>query len=237
MDRTCLHCHGPLPEGSQKNRVYCSDHCRNTAAYYRDPEGRRQARREWMAQTAERRAAARLAAKPARTCDWCGSQLPPKAGSRRRFCDVACKNKFSVRRDRAERGEAYSRWVQENPEKARAWRTAYLPRQREAVRKRYRDNPAVFLNYWHIRRARLAAAGGPGVSREDWSRAKARTGGRCAYCGVVAPLTMDHVVPVSRGGWHAIGNILPACRSCNSSKSDRLLIEWRPHLRGRVRAA
>jgi 5-methylcytosine-specific restriction endonuclease McrA len=38
---------------------------------------------------------------------------------------------------------------------------------------------------------------------------------------------MDHVVPIARGGWHAIGNILPACFSCNSSKRDDLLIYWR----------
>lgn len=38
---------------------------------------------------------------------------------------------------------------------------------------------------------------------------------------------MDHVVPVSRGGWHAIGNILPACRSCNAKKQRRTIAEWR----------
>jgi 5-methylcytosine-specific restriction endonuclease McrA len=236
MDRTCLQCRGPLPEGSQKNRRYCSTRCYSAMVWQRDSEGRKRARREWWANTVEKRAAERLAAKPERFCEWCKSPLPTEAQARRQFCDVTCKNRFSVRRDRAKRTEANRRWARENPERARAWRTAYLPRQREAVRKRYAEAPEVFLNYKHLRRARMAAAGGPGVSRKDWGQVVARFGGRCAYCDALAPLAMDHVVPISRGGWHAIGNVLPACRSCNSSKSDRLLIEWRPHLKSRIHA-
>lgn len=38
---------------------------------------------------------------------------------------------------------------------------------------------------------------------------------------------MDHVVPLSRGGRHSIGNILPACESCNLSKHASYLVEWR----------
>lgn len=37
---------------------------------------------------------------------------------------------------------------------------------------------------------------------------------------------MDHVIPLARGGRHGIGNVLPACQPCNSSKGARLLAEW-----------
>ena len=68
----------------------------------------------------------------------------------------------------------------------------------------------------------------PGVSIRDWMRLVDRFGGRCAYCGeTAARLQMDHVLPLSRGGRHSIGNVLPACKRCNNSKSSRLLIEWR----------
>lgn len=46
--------------------------------------------------------------------------------------------------------------------------------------------------------------------------------GVCHYCGKrfpVASLTMDHVVPVARGGRSAKGNLVPACQACNRSKS------------------
>ncbi|HAT1242480.1 TPA: HNH endonuclease [Corynebacterium striatum] len=40
-------------------------------------------------------------------------------------------------------------------------------------------------------------------------------------------MTLDHVVPLSRGGKNTIGNALPACQSCNSSKHSKLLAEWK----------
>lgn len=49
-----------------------------------------------------------------------------------------------------------------------------------------------------------------------------RDGFSCRYCGVFAdPLCIDHVVPQSRGGSHRIENLVTACKSCNSRKSDR----------------
>lgn len=77
------------------------------------------------------------------------------------------------------------------------------------------------------RRQLLRDASHVGVSLTDWAALVCRHAHACAYCGEVAPLTKDHVIPVSRGGRHAIGNILPACQSCNSSKGNRLLVEWR----------
>ncbi len=45
--------------------------------------------------------------------------------------------------------------------------------------------------------------------------------GVCHYCGrkfPAAQLTMDHVVPLARGGTSTKGNIVPACRDCNRDK-------------------
>jgi 5-methylcytosine-specific restriction endonuclease McrA len=46
----------------------------------------------------------------------------------------------------------------------------------------------------------------------------------CQYCGGKAE-TMDHVVPRSRGGDHSWGNVVAACRRCNSKKKDKLPVE------------
>lgn len=45
--------------------------------------------------------------------------------------------------------------------------------------------------------------------------------GLCHYCGqkfAAKDLTMDHVVPVARGGTSTKGNVVPACRKCNAEK-------------------
>jgi len=65
-----------------------------------------------------------------------------------------------------------------------------------------------------------------------WQQKLAR--GRCYYCGRQYPpahLTMDHVVPLIRGGKTTRGNIVPACQECNRKKKYLLPMEWEAYLR------
>jgi 5-methylcytosine-specific restriction enzyme A len=58
-------------------------------------------------------------------------------------------------------------------------------------------------------------------------------GGACYYCRRKVgrtDLTMDHVVPLSRGGKSTKGNIVPACKECNNKKKYLLPIEWKEYL-------
>ncbi len=51
----------------------------------------------------------------------------------------------------------------------------------------------------------------------------ARDGWRCVYCGNYAGrLTLDHVVPRSRGGESVWENVVTSCAPCNLRKGDRL---------------
>jgi 5-methylcytosine-specific restriction endonuclease McrA len=59
--------------------------------------------------------------------------------------------------------------------------------------------------------------------------------GKCYYCGAQVPpkeLTLDHVVPLVRGGSSSRGNCVAACKSCNSQKQSLLPIEWAEYLAG-----
>ena len=47
-----------------------------------------------------------------------------------------------------------------------------------------------------------------------------RDGGKCQYCGVTTDLTLDHVIPRSKGGRSTWDNLVTACKSCNSKKGD-----------------
>ena len=62
------------------------------------------------------------------------------------------------------------------------------------------------------------------LTADEWAEILARYDSRCAYCNTEgAPLTQDHVIPLSLGGWHTYANIVPACQSCNSRKGNRIL--------------
>ena len=48
----------------------------------------------------------------------------------------------------------------------------------------------------------------------------------CEYCKSTENLTIDHIIPIVKGGQNSVLNVTVACRSCNSSKNDKLLEEW-----------
>jgi len=49
----------------------------------------------------------------------------------------------------------------------------------------------------------------------------------CAYCRAPErPLQRDCVLPISRGGRYTLGNVVPACRSCNASKCNQEVTAW-----------
>ncbi|OQY59405.1 MAG: HNH endonuclease [Desulfobacteraceae bacterium 4572_88] len=59
-----------------------------------------------------------------------------------------------------------------------------------------------------------------------WKRRCAK--GVCHYCGCPIPpkeLTMDHIVPISRGGRTTKGNVVPCCKECNNKKKYHLPME------------
>lgn len=55
-----------------------------------------------------------------------------------------------------------------------------------------------------------------------------RDGGKCTYCGVKEKrMACDHVIPRIRGGSDDLSNLTTACRTCNSSKRDDSVDNWR----------
>jgi 5-methylcytosine-specific restriction endonuclease McrA len=57
--------------------------------------------------------------------------------------------------------------------------------------------------------------------------------GLCHWCHSSFPpeeLTLDHIVPIVRGGSSSRGNVVPACKECNSRKKYLLPMEWEEYL-------
>ncbi|MBF0213435.1 MAG: HNH endonuclease [Magnetococcales bacterium] len=70
------------------------------------------------------------------------------------------------------------------------------------------------------------------LKRSAWL--KGQTGqGRCHYCGArchPGALTMDHVVPLIRGGRTTRGNCVPACMECNQEKRHLSSLQWQSRM-------
>jgi len=65
-----------------------------------------------------------------------------------------------------------------------------------------------------------------------WKRRLAK--GVCHYCDRSIPpkeLTMDHIVPIARGGRSTKGNVVPCCKECNNNKKQLLPMEWEQYLK------
>lgn len=84
-------------------------------------------------------------------------------------------------------------------------------RSRKAQRN-MRERKAQGLNLYELR-----------LLRQRWKD----EGKTCAYCSGSFD-TVDHIIPLMRGGDNMETNLAPACRSCNSSKGSKLLSEWKP---------
>lgn len=117
-----------------------------------------------------------------------------------------------------------------NKEKATTNALKWSRANRESVNRRNAEykkrNPQVVLDQSHRRRARKRGVASLIVASQDITRLKRRFGGLCAYCGCGGKMTIDHVVPLSRGGAHSLGNLLPVCQQCNFSKHNKFLFEW-----------
>lgn len=81
----------------------------------------------------------------------------------------------------------------------------------------------------HIRREKAKARE---LRQSQWWKNKRATG-VCRYCRKRFPareLTMDHVVPIVRGGRSVKSNLVPCCKSCNGQKKYLLPTEWQAYL-------
>lgn len=64
------------------------------------------------------------------------------------------------------------------------------------------------------------------ITADEWENAKSYFDYKCAYCGEEKPLTYDHFIPLSKGGFLSVENTIPCCVNCNSSKNNRDFSTW-----------
>lgn len=140
---------------------------------------------------------------------------------------------------KAQADAAYAKAHPDRVKKAKAkYREANREKLREAGRAYQASNPELRKSRWQEYRSsnqdkitlkearRRAQKKGNGIFvilPKELRRLRSQP---CIYCGDKSE-HMDHVIPVSKGGRHSVGNLVPACAKCNISKSDKFLVEWK----------
>jgi len=70
------------------------------------------------------------------------------------------------------------------------------------------------------------------LRKTRWWQQKTASG-TCHYCGGKVGfknLTMDHIIPLARGGRSTRDNLVPCCKECNNRKKNSLPVEWDEYL-------
>lgn len=93
----------------------------------------------------------------------------------------------------------------------------------------YQRNKERFLTAAALR-SRIKSAAPEAKTIQAWMRSVLRRPfAICYYCRktvVTGSIDFDHVIPLSKGGQHALSNLCVSCPDCNGSKHDHLLPNW-----------
>jgi 5-methylcytosine-specific restriction endonuclease McrA len=114
-------------------------------------------------------------------------------------------------------------WRKENPEARKNWSASNREKTRTYAKAYRINNPEASRNSSHNRRAKLKNTIRFKITAKELKRLYASD---CFYCGKQAT-HLDHVIPLSRGGSHGIGNLVAACEFCNLSKNNKFITEWK----------
>lgn len=133
-------------------------------------------------------------------------------------------------------------WRLENPERHKRYQRQWYRKKRKdknfmerarensflwrknnphSARTRYRNNPTKSKIAVHKRRVRILGNGGS-FTEVQWKALCNKYHNICLCCRRRRRLTIDHVIPITKGGTNCITNIQPLCKSCNSSKNNKI---------------
>ncbi len=153
---------------------------------------------------------------PVRTCRDCGEHKPLSEFHRDRgrsdgfypYCKT-CVRAYNQANIDAKR-QRNQVWQQTNHEKVVRYSVAWQQR-----------NPTKAKARHHRYKARLYGSGGS-FTADEWRALCDWFGNQCLVCGK-SKVSIDHVVPVAKGGRNTIENLQPLCLSCNASKGDQTI--------------
>ena len=200
----CLNCSSSLVvHKPRRPKKFCNTKCKDSYAYKMEKESR--------------------PAEKVKVCPTCKVSFQVPFSSRVQYCSRACQpNRIAFKAKQifhpCKRCSAQTfvrrtycppcwQWVQSEQKIPRI----YTAEKTRKERRRKRESEA------------------PGLTRRQLDRLLATWKAErqpCVYCYNLAN-TIDHIVPLTRNGTNFEDNLAPCCRSCNSSKASKLILEWK----------
>ena len=141
------------------------------------------------------------------------TRIQRKAYRERNQASIKAQMADNYQRNREKRLSYVAKRYKENPQPTK-----------DAAQKWQKRNPEYFAAYQRKRTAKKRNNDFRYVSRKELVKLYQMP---CIYCGSKDSIEIDHIIPIARGGRHAIGNLAASCMSCNRSKHSLFVMEWR----------
>ena len=130
--------------------------------------------------------------------------------------------------------ENKKQYYNEHKEEILEYQKQYREENKEEIlekQKQYRDNNPDKIFNWRNKRRLLEKNQGDGITKEQWLEMMTFFNWSCAYSGEYIggdsdKRTIDHIIPISKGGEHEVWNCVPMHHTYNSGKKDKDMLEW-----------
>jgi 5-methylcytosine-specific restriction endonuclease McrA len=144
-------------------------------------------------------------------CRECGKQIAAERRHNNPDVHNAYVRAYNKRHPPHVNKEQRRRWRESNRMHLKAYYSAYQKKNRHA-----------YAEHTRVRFHRQRGNGGS-YTHEEWIVLCEQFAYQCACCGAKAKLTVDHIVPVIKGGTSDISNLQPLCHLCNSKKGSQII--------------
>lgn len=162
-----------------------------------------------------------------------------------KYCSLSCKMKFYGKRYQKRIFDYNKKYYKSNTDKYKKLWTEYYQANKDKLnarsRERYyflKESKPDLLRKWNKNGRKKYRKTSNGslvhrldsqrrrslgtINKKEWLEKLESFGGKCVNCGSSEKITIDHIIPVSKGGTNDTNNLQPLCSHCNSSKGTKI---------------
>lgn len=152
---------------------------------------------------------------------------------------ISDKKKYQKKKEKilGQKKQYYERKKDKIKERQKEYYQSNVEKCKKSSKKWDKDNPTR-RRLINAKSRTLKHGSDSTLTEGDWLQIKKLFDNSCAYCGMSEAehfeifdekLHHEHVIPLIDGGNYEFGNVVPSCRSCNSSKANHDFKEWYPN--------